>query len=182
MKHWYVLHTKPHKERQVAEHLRGLQGRSVEVYMPIVPAPRVNPRAARERPYFPCYLFARADLDEIGTSALQWTPGLRRLVEFGGQPAIVPDSFVFEIKRRVNYICEAGGLIFDGLVHGAAVKITSGPFAGYEGIFDSRLSGSERVRVLLTLIATRSEQNRREQPRPVPIDLNVNSIARLKLK
>ena len=173
MKRWYVLHTKPHKERQVAEHLRGLQGRNVEVYMPIVPAPRVNPRAARERPYFPCYLFARADLDEIGMSALQWTPGLRRLVEFGGQPAIVPDSFVFKIKRRVNYICQEGGLIFDGLVQGALVKITSGPFAGYEGIFDSRLSGSERVRVLLT----NCQETFSPRGRARPVDLNVNSLA-----
>jgi transcriptional antiterminator RfaH len=177
MKHWYVLHTKPHKEYQVADHL---SRRKVEVYVPFIPAQRVNPRAARERPYFPCYIFARADLDAIGVSALQWTPGLRRLVEFGGQPAIVPDNFVFEIKRRVDYICEAGGLIFDGLVQGAPVKITSGPFAGYEGVFDSRLSGSERVRVLLTLIA--KKQRHQEQPHSIPIELNVNNIARVKLK
>jgi transcriptional antiterminator RfaH len=174
MKHWYVLHTKPHKEYQVADHL---SRRKVEVYVPFIPAQRVNPRAARERPYFPCYLFARADLDAVGVSALQWTPGLRRLVEFGGQPAIVPDHFVFEIKRRVDYICEAGGLIFDGLVQGAQVKVTEGPFAGYEGIFDSRLSGSERVRVLLTLIA--KKQPRREGLRLTPVELNVNNIAKV---
>ncbi len=87
---------------------------------------------------------------------------------------------MFEIKRRVDYICQAGGLIFDGLVPGVEVKITSGPFAGYDGIFDSRLSGTERVRVLLTLIA--KKQYRREQPRPILVDINVNSIARVKLK
>jgi transcriptional antiterminator RfaH len=32
------------------------------------------------------------------------------------------------------------------------VKITSGPFAGYEAIFDLRLKGSDRVRVLLDLL------------------------------
>jgi len=176
MKHWYVLHTKPHKEYQVADHLAR---RKMEVYAPFVPVQRVNPRAASERPYFPCYIFGRADLDEIGTSALQWTPGLRRLVEFGGQPAIVPDNFVHEIKRRVDHICQAGGMIFDGLECGVDVKVTHGPFAGYEGIFDTRLSGRERVRVLLTLITTHHEQPRREQLRQIPVELNVNNIAKV---
>jgi len=92
---------------------------------------------------------------------------------------------VFEIKRRVDYICQAGGLIFDGLVHGAPVKITSGPFAGYEGIFDSRLSGSERVRVLLTLLEKQHSGYRRpanSQPRAVPLELNANSIVKAKPK
>jgi transcriptional antiterminator RfaH len=175
MKHWYVLHTKPHKEYQVADHLAR---RRIEAYAPFVPAQRVNPRAAREQPYFPSYIFAHADLDAIGVSAVQWTPGLRRLVEFGGQPAIVPDNFVHEIKRRVDHICEAGGMIYDGLERGVSIKITSGPFAGYEGVFDWRLSGSERVRVLLTLIEKKG--CRQPKPRPVPVELNVNSIARVK--
>ncbi len=35
------------------------------------------------------------------------------------------------------------------------MTITSGPFAGYEAIFDARLSGGERVRVLLTMLNDR---------------------------
>jgi transcription antitermination factor NusG len=47
-KEWYVLHTKPHKERQVASLLRS---RSLEVFLPLLRVNPVNPRAARERPY-----------------------------------------------------------------------------------------------------------------------------------
>lgn len=32
------------------------------------------------------------------------------------------------------------------------MRITHGPFAGYEAIFDMRLSGSERVQVLLQML------------------------------
>ncbi len=51
--------------------------------------------------------------------------------------------------------------------------IHSGPFAGYEAIFDLRLSGSERVRVLLKMLNNRnlpieldSQQIEKKRPRP----------------
>lgn len=174
MEHWYALHAKPHKERQVAEHLRQ---RNVEVYLPLVRVNPVNPRAARKRPYFPCYLFGRIDLQVAGAGALQWTPGLRRLVGFGGQPAIVPDNFVSELKRRLGQIQAAGGLVFDGLERGDPIKIVVGPFAGYEAVFDSRLPGSQRVRVLLELIAY---CQRRDQRRFVSVELNAGSIEKVR--
>ena len=174
MEQWYALHAKPHKERQVAEHLRQ---RKVEVYLPLVRVNPVNPRAARKRPYFPCYLFVKADLQAIGLGALQWTPGLRRLVEFDGQPAIVPDSFMTELKRRLGQIQAAGGMALDGLDRGDPVRIVAGPFAGYEAVFDFRLPGSERVRVLLELIA-RSQG--REPRRGVPVELNAGNIEKVR--
>ena len=149
MEHWYVLHAKPHKERQVADYLKG---RRLEVFLPLARLNPVNPRAARVRPYFPGYLFVKMDLAAAGLSALQWTPGLRSVVLFGGQPAIVPDHFIFELQRRIAHIQAVGGLVFDGLERGDKVQITGGPFAGYAAVFDARLSGNERVRVLLELI------------------------------
>jgi transcriptional antiterminator RfaH len=172
MEQWYALHAKPHKERQVAEHLRQ---RSLEVYLPLVRVNPVNPRSARIRPYFPCYLFVQADIQAIGLGALQWTPGLRRLVEFDNQPAVVPENFIVELQRRLGQIQAAGGLILEGLGRGDAVRIVAGPFAGYEAVFDSRLPGSERVRVLLQLIAA---SQRRGPARGVALELSAGSIAK----
>jgi len=146
---WYVLHSKPHKEQQVNAYLR-TQG--FETFYPTLRVQPINPRASKIRPYFPRYLFVRADLDEVGISALQWVPGAIGLVEFDGYVAPVPDSVVHELKRRVAAIEAAGGLTFDGLQPGDPVRITHGPFAGYEAIFDMRLSGSERVQVLLQML------------------------------
>ena len=50
----------------------------------------------------------------------------------------------------------AGGELFHDLNQGDLVEIQSGPFAGYEAIFDARLSGSERVRVLLKMLQGRA--------------------------
>jgi len=172
MEQWYALHAKPHKERQVAEQLRQ---RGLQVFLPLVRVNPVNPRSARIRPYFPCYLFARADIQAVGLGALQWVPGLRRLVEFDSQPAVVPDSFVVALQRRLGQIQAAGGLALDGLGRGDAVQIVAGPFAGYEAIFDSRLPGSEPVRVLLQFIAASQGRGAR---RSVPVELNAGSIAK----
>ena len=45
-KQWYVLQSKPHKERQVASLLGS---RNLEVFLPLLRCSPVNPRAARER-------------------------------------------------------------------------------------------------------------------------------------
>ena len=175
-KQWYALHTKPHKERQVASLLRS---RNMEIFLPLVHVNPVNPRSARERPYFPNYLFAHVDLDVTGVSALQWTPGLLRMVEFGGVLGTVPGTLIAQLKRRLNEIRAVGGLALQGLRAGDRVQVTSGPLQGYEGVFDARLSGADRVRVLLELLCD-LQQRRRSGARTVPVELDVGNIAKLR--
>ena len=143
---WYTIISKPRKEIQVANYLRS---QDIAVYHPTIKVNPVNPRSARIRSYFPRYLFVNADLDEVGTSTLTWVPGAVGLVEFGGEPAVVPDIFIGKLQERIAEINTAGGLHLDGLEKGDTVRITSGPFAGYDAIFDAHLSGEERVQVLL---------------------------------
>lgn len=146
---WYVIRSKPRRERFVHDQL---SGQGLEVFFPAVRVHPVNPRAARERAYFPGYLFVHLDLAATGVNRLRWLPAAVGLLEFGGEPAIVPEPLVVQLKRRVAAIQAAGGLIFVDLNPGDVVKITSGPFAGYDAIFDLRLKGSDRVRVLLDLL------------------------------
>jgi transcription antitermination factor NusG len=146
---WYVIRAKANRERVV---LAQLERQSVEVFYPAVRVQPVNPRSARERAYFPGYLFVHLDLIEHGANALRWLPSAIGLLEFGGEPAIVPAPLIEQLKRRVASIQAAGGLVLADLVHGDTVTITSGPLAGYEAIFDLRLKGTDRVRVLLELL------------------------------
>jgi transcriptional antiterminator RfaH len=48
-----------------------------------------------------------------------------------------------------------GNELLTRLKPGDRVVIQDGPFAGYEAIFDVRLRGAERVRVLLQLLRDR---------------------------
>lgn len=148
---WYVLRTKPHKERAV--HRMLLQENDLEVYFPSLEVDPVNPRASRIRPYFPGYMFVNIDLEEQGDNALRWTPGTRGLVRFGGQPAPVPEHLIYELKKRLAELQEEEDQPADEFQKGDKVRIVDGPLAGYEAIFDTRLSGKDRVQLLLSLLS-----------------------------
>src|SRR5512138_1784004 len=149
---WYVVRSKPNKELAL---WRELTARGLESFYPQLRVRPVNPRSRRVRPYFPGYLFLHADIELVGISALQWTPFSSGLVAFDGLPAIVPDSLVQAIRRHVDEINAAGGEQFVDLKPGDTVLIQGGPFDGYEAIFDTRLAGTERVRILLKLLRVR---------------------------
>ena len=129
--------------------------RGYDVFFPRIRVHPVNPRSRKVKPYFPGYIFVRLDLEELGNSVIQWMPHTVGLVSFGGEPAPVPDHLIHAIRRRVEEIASAGGEVFDGLKQGEVVRIDHGPFEGYEAIFDARLPGSERVRVLLKILSNR---------------------------
>ncbi len=150
--HWYALRSKPQKEEVV---WRQVRERGFEVFYPRMRVNPVNPRSRKFRPYFPGYMFIKVDIETIGMSTFQWLPHTTGLVSFGGEAASVPDNLIFAIMRRVKEISEAGGEVFDDLHKGDVVLIGYGPFEGYEAIFDARLPGTERVRVLLQFLSDR---------------------------
>jgi transcription elongation factor/antiterminator RfaH len=149
---WYVLHSKPLKEALLWEQL-SLQ--NIESYYPCVRVQPISAHARRVKPYFPGYIFGHVDLEKTNLSTLQWMPGAAGIVAFGGIPSSVPEHVIVAIRRRVDEINAAGGELFHDLKAGDIVTIREGPFSGYDAIFDARLSGEERVRVLLQLLNIR---------------------------
>lgn len=150
MRRWYTLHVKPHKERTVAEYLTQQR---VPVFPALVRVQPKNPRAARWRPYFPGYVFVQVDLSDVGAGYLDWLTGAYGLVRFGGEPAVVPETLVGELRRRLQALNAGGGWRPDDLRAGERVRIVQGPFQGYEAIFDERLPGKDRVQVLLAFLS-----------------------------
>lgn len=146
---WYVLQSKPKKENQLYAYL---ESQGFEVFYPTIRVQPVNPRSSKIRPYFPRYMFVHVDLETVGISALQWVPGAVGLVQFEHYAASVPDPVIHELKRRVAAIEAAGGIQLEGLKRHDPVRITHGPLAGYDAIFDLRLSSSQRVQVLLEIL------------------------------
>ena len=146
MKRWYALYTKPHKELQVSNLL---QEQGIETYLPTVRR-KIQRRDRPERVvYFPCYLFARVDFQATPRSSIAWMPGMRRIVSFGENPAVVDDEIVSLVQRRLGDIQEVG---YGNLKKGDRVRITSGPLRDLEAIFDQPLSAAHRVRVLLDVM------------------------------
>lgn len=163
--YWYAMQSKPNKEDALYEQL---QSQGFEVFYPRIRVNPVNPRAKKIKAYFPGYLFVLADLDAVGLSSLQWMPFARGMVTFDQEPATVPEALLNAIRKRVEQVNLAGGEVFEGLQKGDTVMIQAGPFAGYEAIFDLRLPGTERVRVLIKLLSQRQ----------VPVELSAGQIQR----
>lgn len=149
---WYVLRSKPNKEKFFFDQLLS---RGVEAFLPCVPVRTVNPRARKVRPYFPGYLFVQIDLEKNNQALLRWMPGSAGFVCFDDTPASVPEGLINAIRHRVEEINQAGGEQLDGLRPGEEIRIQGGPFSGFDAVFDSRLSGNERVRVLIKFLRGR---------------------------
>jgi transcription antitermination factor NusG len=152
MERWYVLQSKPQKENLLYEQLCL---REIEAYYPYIRVKPVNPRARKFKSYFPGYLFVHVDLDLVGISFLQWVPGAIGLVNFGGEPASVAESVLHAIRLGIEKYSTDGSHFYSALKPGDTVSVKDGPFSGYKAIFDARLSGNQRVRVLLEVLRDR---------------------------
>jgi len=164
---WYAMRSKPNKENFLAGQLESY---GVEVFFPCIRITPINPRSRKVRPFFPNYLFVHVDLDKVNVSILRWMPGASGLVSFDGEPVSVPDPLIATLERQLNFQNAASRQLTYDLKPGDRVTVVDGPFAGYEAIFDARLSGQDRVRVLLNFL----------QARQVPIELQNSQIRRLK--
>jgi transcriptional antiterminator RfaH len=112
-------------------------------------APRWGRMAVSIAPLFPCYVFARCDLQR-DYFEIKYMAGVRAIVSAGADPLAVPAAIVSEIRRRgVNDVIEIPDKPFDA---GERVVVIEGPFRGFEAIFQRYLSGSERVAILLSAV------------------------------
>lgn len=149
---WYVMHSKPQKEALLRERLRIQR---IEVYLPSLRVKPINPRARKEQPFFPGYLFVHVDLEQIPISELRRIPGSIGLVCYGGEAAYIGDALIRAIQKQVEELNDSVNNYVDRFRPGDLVVINDGPFATYKAMFDSRLSGSDRVYVLLELLQGR---------------------------
>ena len=167
---WYALRSKPGKEGSLYSYICS---EDVECYYPCIQVNPVNPRSQKTKPYFPGYMFVQCDLDQVGNNRFRWLPHSLGLVRFGSVPAEVPENLILGIKQTVSQIQDAGGQTNSGLKPGDRVLIENGPFQGYRGVFGTRLSGRDRVRVLLTML---------QDSREVPVELKIGQIYKEKAR
>lgn len=150
MKHWYVVHTRPHKEHQAALNLKR-QG--YEYYLPQWHCRRRHARRVETvaRAFFPRYLFVNLDLELDRWRSINGTVGVSHVVNDGDKPLFVPNKVINDIKDRED----DNGLIAPDLskfTAGQHIEVLEGPMATYTGIFE-RMPDSERVILLLNILS-----------------------------
>jgi transcription antitermination factor NusG len=150
--HWYVLQSHPNKEDLLWKQVRA-QG--MEAFYPFYTVNPVNPRSRKIRPYFPGYIFIKANLSALGFSVFQWMPYTLGLVFLGGEPASVSEEFISLLRHHLEKMNLQELNRYIGFRPGDPVTIRTGPFAYYSGLFDCQIPGTERVRILLKMLSDR---------------------------
>ncbi|MFN4101141.1 MAG: transcription termination/antitermination protein NusG [Pararhodobacter sp.] len=149
---WYLAQLKPNA---TAVARRNLQRQDFPVFCPLrLETRRYGPRFRTEpRPLFPGYLFIALDPAESRWRAINSTPGVTRLVAFGGMPAAVPQGLVEQIALG----CDAEGLILppDELEPGDRVLVSAGPFAGLLAEVE-RSEADRRVWILIEVMGQKT--------------------------
>jgi transcriptional antiterminator RfaH len=145
---WFAVQTRANGEAVAEAQLRALP---VETLLPL--ARRAVRHATRTphlvvRPLFPGYLFAHFSA-ALSLRAVRSSRGVVHVLGAAhDRPWPMDDAVIDNIRARL------GG---DGCVElcersfraGDPVRVTTGPLAGWSGIFDSELSDAERVVILI---------------------------------
>lgn len=145
---WFVIQTKPGNEHRVETNL---SHQEIEAFLPLFETFQyAQGRLVQKiKPLFPNYLFAKLDI-EAHYYRVKWTRGVSKILGVGSEPIPISEKVIRTIKERMgdNNLVR----LDDGLVQGAVVRFTSGPFKDLMGVFDKKMSDGKRVRVLLNLI------------------------------
>lgn len=149
MRRWYVVHSQPHAERRARQNL---ERQGYEAWLPLCRRRRRHARRIELvlRPLFPRYLFVALDPETTPWRPMLSTFGVAGVIQGPEGPLPVPEPVIAGLIARAD---EAGVLALDppAYLPGARVRITSGPLADLEGIFQAR-TDAERVAVLLRLM------------------------------
>ncbi len=145
--HWFAIQSKPREEEVAGHSLRTL---GIEVLLPRVRwigRVRTRARIPAGRPLFPGYLFGRLCLRRH-SHPVRFSRGVVRVVGTRNQPVPVEEAVIAACRDRMD----AEGIVEldePGFRRGDRIQIESGPFAGFQGIFERELDDRSRVVILL---------------------------------
>lgn len=147
--HWYALSTKSHQEMLAEANIRRL---GIETFCPQLSQQRVIRKRIHTSvsPLFPGYIFARFETEHHYRFIL-YSRGIKRIVSFGDEPAIVEDGLIEGIRSRLT-----DGRVLEAVSEfhfGQVVRIQQGPLHGLEAVFEKEMTGVQRAVLLLKALS-----------------------------
>ena len=147
---WYVIHTKPRQEERA---LINLNNQGYTCYLPRREKQVLRGRTltTKSEALFPRYLFInlRGTTNTRSWAPIRSTLGVSRLLTFGTEPARIDDRTIVAMQDRELRQSGSAVPIFQT---GDKVHIVSGPFAGFDAVFEIS-DGDTRVKVLIELLS-----------------------------
>lgn len=125
---WFAVQVTPRHEKKVALLLE------YKSYRHFLPTSQVRRRWSDrikilDEPLFPGYVFCQSRAPLL--SGLRGTPGIIRIVNFGGKPCPVPDCDIEDLLRVIQSGRDVAGCPY--LAAGQTVQVVSGPLIGVSG-------------------------------------------------
>lgn len=146
---WYVVATKPARERIAEHHLRN---QAFHVFLPVCKKTVRHARkvSTRDAPLFPGYLFIRLDPRNVRWRSVNGTIGVKSIISQNERPVPLPTGFV---EALMSEVAEDGTFDYRPRLRvGDKVELLSGPFARQVGEL-SKLDDRGRVAVLLNILS-----------------------------
>lgn len=163
---WYVLRTIGGKEKKVKEYIEsevanaGLQDYISQVLIPTekVYQIRNGKKVAKERNFFPGYVLIEAALvGEIPHMLKNITNVIGFLGDTkGGDPVPMRQSEVNRILGKVDELQESGEGFEVPFVVGETVKVTDGPFNGFNGIIEEVNEEKKKLKVMVKIFGRKT--------------------------
>ena len=145
---WYLVHSKARQENVAELNLRRL---GVETFCPRFRKLTPGIAQSKEEVVFPGYIFIKVDMT-TEYRKVTYAHGVLRVVRFGVTPALVEEEIIEAIRERIH----KGFAVLptrSSLKSGQIVRISKGPFYGFEAIFEQELNGAQRVALLMKTVA-----------------------------
>lgn len=148
IKLWYVVQTKPGNEDRVKGNLINQE---IETFLPLLGTYQYSggKMVPKIKPLFANYLFAKLELT-LHYYKVKYTRGVNKILGSGEGPIPISEKVIEAIRERMgedNLV-----KLEDELKEGDLVQVTSGPLENLVGIFNKKMSGKGRVKILLSLI------------------------------
>lgn len=152
-KEWFILQFKPNSHHLAT---KNLNRQGFETFLPFCET--TSRRASRfmntSQPLFPGYMFIKFDRAEPKWHKINSTYGVSRLVTFNSMLKSIPNTFVYNLKKRYDL---SGKLLpLKKLKKGDQVKILKGPFANFIATIETHET-DQRIWILMDLMGRKSK-------------------------
>lgn len=172
-RHWYVLHTYSGYEENVAQNLRqriesmDMQDKIFEVLVPKEKKIKIKngKRKIVEEKIFPGYVIVHMIVTESSWYVVRNTPNVTGFVGTGTTPTPISQKEISDLQKRMGieeptYQIDVGP--------GSPVRITDGPFKGFEGKVAEIDEARGKLKVLVSMFG-----------RETPVELDFLQIKKI---
>ena len=175
---WYVLKAISGKENKVKEYIEGALVTSTlfkeyvsQVLIPTekVVALRGNKRVVKERNLLPGYVLVECNLTDECYPLLRNIPNVLGFVTDSKSSMKAKPVSQEEVNRLVGAVDDASvdAIMDEIFLVGEHVKVTDGPFSGFEGIINEVVQDKRKLKVVVTIF-----------DRQTPLELGYDQVAK----